>query len=115
MNGAAPKVKGSKGEREVVALYRQKGIEARRQPMSGAIPGHDFSGDVAFGPKLAYRAEVKRRRGLKILYRWLGGNNALWLREDGHDGTAPENWLVVLRGDEYLALAIGELKPEGAE
>ncbi len=45
MPGRAPRRKGDRIEREIVALHRERGVKAERVPLSGAAGG-SFSGDV---------------------------------------------------------------------
>ena len=74
--------KGYRAEREIVLLHREIGINAVRMPLSGALGG-DLAGDVEI-PGVG-RAEVKARangEGFKTLDRWLGDNDALFLRRD---------------------------------
>ena len=80
--GIKSKRKGYRAEREIVLLHREMGINAERMPLSGALGG-DLAGDVEI-PGVG-RAEVKARAngaGFKTLERWLGGNDALFLRRD---------------------------------
>ena len=82
MGARAPR-RGSRIEREVVALHREAGLEAERTPLSGALGG-DFAGDVIVAGRL--RAEVKARAkgdGFRTLERWLGPNDLLFLRRNG--------------------------------
>ena len=88
MSGRAPRRKGDRVEREIVALHRELGIKAERVPLSGAAGG-SFSGDVevyAAGPEAApLVAEVKARvngAGFVTLEKWLGENDILFLRRD---------------------------------
>lgn len=82
MGARAPR-RGSRIEREVVALHREAGLEAERTPLSGALGG-DIVGDVLIARRL--RAEVKARAkgdGFRTLERWLGANDLLFLRRNG--------------------------------
>ncbi len=88
MSGRAPRRKGDRIEREIVALHRELGVNAERVPLSGAAGG-SFSGDVdvyAHGADAApLVTEVKARAsgaGFATLERWLGDNDALVLRRD---------------------------------
>lgn len=80
------KRKGYAEERRIAKLLDAiPGWKARRQPMSGAIPG--LAGDVIVESPDGheFRVESKRRAngdGFKTLRRWLGDNDWLWLRED---------------------------------
>jgi len=38
--GKAPRRKGNRVEREVLALLKEAGLEARRVPLSGSAPGY---------------------------------------------------------------------------
>lgn len=80
--GRSAKRKGDRIEREIVALHRDLGWSAERVPLSGAVGG-SFAGDL----KIAGigTAEVKARaggEGFVTLERWLGNNDALFLRRD---------------------------------
>jgi len=63
--------KGIRAERQVVAILRELGLDARRVPLSGSAP--HFKGDVQINTKAGkLLAEVKvRRNGFTSLYRWL--------------------------------------------
>lgn len=82
---AASRRKGSRVEREVVALFREHGLDAERVPLSGA-QGGSFTDDVEVrlgGRKL--RAEVKARKsgkGFVQLESWLGNADLLVLKRD---------------------------------
>ncbi len=98
MPGRAPRRKGDRIEREIVVLHRELGIKAERVPLSGAAGG-SFSGDVdvyASGPDAAPLVpEVKARRngaGFTQLERWLGENDALFLRRDRSDPMVVLPW-----------------------
>ena len=92
MSGRRSRDKGARREREVVALHEALGIPAARVPLSGACGGR-FSGDVDIyidGPDATPMVtEVKARKsgsGFVTLEKWLGENDALFLRRDraGH-------------------------------
>ncbi len=95
--------KGARLERELVELHRGLGVHAERVPLSGAMKyqggGHDI--DVyALGrdtPPLV--TEVKGRAngaGFKTLERWLGENDALFLRRDHAEPLVLLPWPVWL-------------------
>ncbi len=91
MSGRKHRQKSDRIELEIVALHRDLGAEAARLPLSGAAGGR-FSGDVdvyPFGETAApLVAEVKARKagaGFVQLERWLGDNDALFLRRDRAD------------------------------
>ena len=103
MPGAAPKRKGSAGERELVNIFKEAGIEAQRVPLSGLVDG--YAGDV-YLPGLNKRVEVKRRKnGLKTVYDWLSQNpdvSYLAFRIDR------QPWIVAMSLDEFLNLLNGD-------
>ncbi len=79
--GKSQRDKGARVEREIVNRLREKGIEAERVPLSGAMHG-SYSGDVMI---CGERAEVKARKdgaGFALLYRWLGDNTYLICKTD---------------------------------
>lgn len=88
MSGAQHRRKGSRIEREIVHLHVDIGVHAERVPLSSAAGG-SFSGDVdiyAFGRDEApLVTEVKARKngaGFVVIEKWLGENDALFLRRD---------------------------------
>jgi len=98
MAGNSSRIKGYGGEKEVERKLKEAGLEAKRVPLSGAVEG--FWGDVVFnvdGREMT--GEVKRRKaGFSKLYQWLARKDILFLREDRED------WLVVLRMEDWLEL-----------
>lgn len=95
--------KGGRIEREIVALHKAAGIHAERVPLSGAAGG-SFSGDVnvsAFGKDAApLVTEVKARangEGFATLARWLGENDAIFLRQNNAQPLVCLPWRTWLR------------------
>ena len=101
--GAAPKRKGSAGERELVNILKEAGIEAQRVPLSGAT--ENYPGDV-YLPEIDKRIEVKRRKeGMKAIYKWLAQSpdvSYVAFRVDR------QPWLVAMPIEEFIALIKGE-------
>ncbi len=99
MPGAGAKRKGSTGERELVNVLKEAGIEAQRVPLSGSVDG--YAGDV-YLPGLNKRVEVKRRKnGLKTVYDWLAHNpdvSYLAFRIDR------QPWIIAMPLDEFISL-----------
>jgi hypothetical protein len=79
--GKGPKRKGSRVEREVLALLKGAGLEAKRVPLSGSAP--DYPGDLEVElPGLGrVLVEVKARKRL-ALEAWLEGRGLLVLKPD---------------------------------
>ena len=77
-------MKGSRVEREIVAMLTRDGIEARKQPLSGALDG--WKGDIVIHHEdLDLVCEVKARKngeGFSTLEKWLGANDILMLKRD---------------------------------
>ena len=105
MSGAKHRQKGDRIEREIVALHEAIGIHAERYPLSGASrfrgKGHDV--DVyPFGVDDApFTAEIKGRKtgdGFRMLERWVGEHDMLFLRRNRSEP------LVVLPWSTYSAL-----------
>lgn len=97
MKAAGRRRKGSRIEREIVALHEEVGIDALRVPLSGAQQG--WKGDLRIG---AMTAEVKARKkgtGFAVIGKWLGDFDLLFLRADK---SAP---LVVMPWRTYVAHA----------
>lgn len=96
------KRKGSGFEREVVKALQEIGIAAaERVPLSGAVKGGSFEGDIECPVRgINRKLECKRRaRAFGTLYGWLGNNFGLVVRDDR---TEP---LVVLRLRDFAELA----------
>ena len=81
--------KGTRGEREVVALHKPMKVHAERVPLSGAMAYRDNGEDVdiyAFGKDEApLVCQVKRQKtdaGWKTLLGQLGEADALFFRTD---------------------------------
>ena len=103
MAGARHRRKGSRVEREIVALHKVEGVHAERVPLSGAAGG-SFSGDIEFYPfgpdEAPLVGEVKARRngeGFKTLEKWLGDNDVLFLRRDRTDPVVVLPWRTYRR------------------
>jgi Holliday junction resolvase len=99
--GRGPRQKGSRAEREAVAILQAAGIAAERIPLSGAAGG-SFVGDIT-APVLGIdrRLECKcRAAGFATIYRWLAGHYGLLLRADR---SQPR---IVLRLQDFAELAI---------
>jgi hypothetical protein len=109
MSGAAPRRKGGRAEREIVALHKALGVHAERYPLSGASrfrgSGHDI--DIyAFGRDEApLVAEAKARKdgcGFATIAAWLGENDALFLRADRAPPLVVLPWSVWARLLEHM-------------
>ena len=97
MGGKAARDKGANYEREIVNWHRERGVDAERIPLSGAVKGN-YKGDLKIGPQQALLAECKRRaRAYQDLYDALdqAGNDMLFVRKDR------ERTLVVLPLETY--------------
>lgn len=95
------KNKGSGFEREVVVILQSHGIAAEKIPLSGAVKGGKFEGDIDCPVRGTDRKlECKRRaRQFGTIYGWMAGNFALVVRDDR---TEP---LVVMRLSDFAELA----------
>lgn len=101
MSGAKHRAKGNSIEREIVKLHQDIGVHAERYPLSGASrfrgQGHDV--DIyAFGVDEApLVAEVKGRKGadgFRLLGRWLGDHDVLFLRRNRCEPLAVLPWRI---------------------
>ncbi len=93
--------KGAGFEREMVKLLCEAGIYAEKVPLSGAVKGGSFEGDIDV--QLPGKARVKfeckiRARAWADLYHYLEGNFGLFIRRDRGEP------LVVLRLDDFCKL-----------
>lgn len=101
--GNPSKRKGSGFEREVVNFLQTQGIAAERVPLSGAVKGGSFEGDILCpvrGTDKKFEAK-RRRRAFSTLYGYLGSNYGLVIRDDQTPA------LVVLRLTDFADLAKG--------
>jgi Holliday junction resolvase len=97
VSGRAPRRKGDRVERAVLAELKGAGLAVKRVPLSGSTAG--YPGDLSV--RLAGRercVEVKARADFKTLYGWLENRDALILKADRK---AP---LLVLRLADVLEL-----------
>jgi hypothetical protein len=81
VKGKAPKRKGSRVEREVLALLKEAGLEARKVPLSGSAPGYPGDLEVELPGLGKVVVEVKARKRL-ALEAWLEGRGLLVLKPD---------------------------------
>jgi len=79
--GRGPKRKGARVEREVLALLRGAGLEARRVPLSGSAPGYPGDLEVNIPGLGVVLVEVKARRRV-ALEAWLDGRGLLIIKPD---------------------------------
>ena len=86
------KRKGSGYELEVVRDHQELGVQASKQPLSGALGGKD-AGDVQIAGRIC---ECKRRRkSFTTLYKALeqgGGSDALFVRDDNQETLVVLPW-----------------------
>jgi len=81
------RMKGKRTERQVVKLLVAAGLPALRVPMSGSVKS--IPGDVTIGDEI-YSVKA-RRDGLKTLYDWLVGFEAVFIKADNQE------WIVLER------------------
>jgi len=100
--GSSPKRKGASFERGVVALLQERGLDAQRVPLSGAVKTSRFDHDITVPIRgQDRRIECKRRaRAFATVDGMLGDNFALICRDDR---SRP---LVVMTLDNFATLAI---------
>lgn len=114
MTPAGRRRKGDRVERMLVEAHVSNRIPAKRVPLSGAQPG--WEGDILIADRL--RAEVKARRagqGFKVILRWMGDNDLLFLRMDRTPPLVVMDWDLYLRMMEAWLGERGELcSPEPA-
>jgi hypothetical protein len=79
--GRPPRRKGNRVEREVLALLKEAGLEARRVPLSGSAPGYPGDLEVVVPGLGKVVVEVKARKRV-ALEAWLEGRGLLVLKPD---------------------------------
>ncbi len=79
--GKGPRRKGNRVEREVLALLKEAGLEARRVPLSGSAPGYpgDLEVEVPGLGKVVVEVKARKRVALEA---WLEGRGLLVLKPD---------------------------------
>ncbi len=94
MSGKPSRDKGARVERELVSKLREKGIAAKRVPLSGAAEG--FKGDIVIEHfTKSWQVEVKARKGgngFKTLEDWLGDNDCLFLKRNNAEPMVVMSW-----------------------
>jgi Holliday junction resolvase len=113
--GRLSRQKGARVEREIVGLHVALGVKAERVPLSGAARYRGNGGDVdvyALGPSAApLIGEVKSRasgEGFTTLEKWLGENDALFLRRNRAEPLVVlplRSWARILTGWKELLRA----------
>jgi Holliday junction resolvase len=101
---ASQRGKGARIERELVELHRGLDLRAERVPLSGAARYRGNRADVDVYPfgldEAPLCCEVKARangEGFATLERWLGENDALFLRRDNSTPLIVLPWLMWAR------------------
>ena len=82
MSGKAPRQKGNRFEREIVAELRGAGLDAFRIPLSGSMRG--FKSDAVIrlaGRQLTIEAK-SRAKGFAFIYQALEGSDVLAIKAD---------------------------------
>jgi len=94
------KEKGSRFEREVRATLEANGIPTEKVPLSGAVKGGSFEGDLEVRiTGVICKIECKRRkRGFATMYGYMGTNYAVVTRDDR---TPP---MITLRLSDFMEL-----------
>lgn len=89
--GKRSRVKGYRGEHEVERLFRERGFDARRVPLSGASVFQKGDVVIFIDGQPRWVVEVKRRKkGFVELYRWLEEADIVFHRSDR------AQWLVTM-------------------
>ena len=99
--GAMQRRKGARVERELVELHKSIGVHAERVPLSGAARYQGNGADLDIYPWGSdwppLCCEVKARKegaGFATLERWLGENDALFLKRNNADPMVVLPWRV---------------------
>jgi hypothetical protein len=79
--GKGPRRKGNRVEREVLAILKEAGLEARRVPLSGSAPGYpgDLEVELPGLGRVLVEVKARKRVGLEA---WLEGRGLLVLKGD---------------------------------
>ena len=97
MSGQYSRNKGARVEREIVNYLKEKGLDAERIPLSGAMGG-SFGGDIRlFDGDKEWRIECKSRaNGFKEIYSFIEGHDAAIIKADRQDP------LIVMRLKDWI-------------
>ena len=107
MSGRSAKTKGTRVERELVQKLEAEGVTAWRVPMSGSLGG-SLSADIKIGKARGFSVEVKARGGgFSTIEKWLGNNQALFLKRDRQEP------MVVLEWEMFIELIKAYLDDNG--
>lgn len=100
VSGAGCKRKGSNFELDMVKMFIAAGIHAEKVPLSGAVKGGSFEGDIhAYLRGIQKRVECKiRLRAWNDLYAYLEGVDILCIRRAG------KGPLIVMPAHKFLPL-----------
>lgn len=89
--GSAARKGSERGEHKLRAMHESEGIPCRRVPLSGSADG--YSGDLIVDGE--WKAEVKWRgsgEGFRVIERWLGAFDLLFLVRDRQTPTVVMPW-----------------------
>jgi len=92
---SSAKRKGTRVENKIVKMFQSLNINARRQPLSGALA--DFPHDVAVDLLGGINCEVKARKGGKgfaTIKKWKGSADLLILVEDYDQPGVYMDWVL---------------------
>ena len=92
---SAAKRKGTRVENKIVKMFQSLNINARRQPLSGALA--DFPHDVAVDLSAAsdvYKRQRKGGKGFATIKRWKGSADLLILVEDYDQPGVYMDWVL---------------------
>jgi hypothetical protein len=97
MSGRYSRNKGARVEREIVNYLKEKGLDAERIPLSGAMGG-SFGGDIRlFDGDKEWKIECKcRSHGFKEIYSFLTDSDAAIIKMDRQEP------LIVMRLKDWL-------------
>lgn len=103
---SSSKRKGYRVENELVKYLNKKGVDAKRQPLSGALA--DFPHDISIY-KPPFILEVKARKngtGFKTILNWMGKADAIVLKQDYEDP------IVAMRMSTFIELIVNHQEYE---
>lgn len=95
--GSLSRTKGKVGEREVVNMARECGLEAERTWQTAQCPDATTRACDVTVAKMPHQVKFYKR-GFAALYAGLEGVAGLFVRENGRE------WLAVIPAETYLAL-----------
>ena len=88
MSGKAPRQKGNRFEREIVATLCAAGLDAFRIPLSGSMRGFKADAQIRLADRVLTIEAKSREHGFSFIYQALEGSDLLAIKADRKEALA---------------------------